>query len=190
MLAYLLWHRPRPGASPAAYEEALLRFEAGLQQDRPDGFAGCATARVAGASWAGPSGRGYEDWYLLEGSYAMDALNDAATAGACRAPHAEVAALSEGAAAGLMKLRAGAPLLTARHAAWFAKPAGLSYEDLGARLERHLEAAGASLWRRQMVLGPALEFCLLSASPVELAGAGIEVVAVRREPLEPSPEVQ
>ena len=183
MLAYIFWHRPRPGAERGEYEAALADFRAGLERSRPEGFRGCVTARIEGAPWAGPEGRGYEDWYLLEAGHALDSLNDAAVSGPCREPHARVAAMATGGAGGLMKLRSGRPGLEAPHSAWFTKPEGMSYPELDRLLQPWLDGPGCGLWRRQMVLGPALEFCLLSPEPVDLAGAGLELVRVARTPL-------
>jgi len=51
--------------------------------------------------------------------------------------------------------------VTARMALWFAKPAGMSYEALYGMLQAEVERVGGSgsVWQRQMVLGPAPEFC-------------------------------
>ncbi len=57
-----------------------------------------------------------------------------------------------------------APTLHAAGAArWLAKTRGTGYEEFYARLQPWLDAPGVSLWRRQMVLGPTTEFCLLGA---------------------------
>jgi hypothetical protein len=55
-----------------------------------------------------------------------------------------------------------------RHAVWFAKPPGMTYDDMYARLTPLVQESGASLWGRQMVLGPTSEFCLRSISPLSL----------------------
>ncbi|MGH7902867.1 MAG: hypothetical protein ACREPA_01910, partial [Candidatus Dormibacteraceae bacterium] len=96
MLAYLLWHRPRPGVDVAGYERDLVEFLRLVAEARPDGFLGCGSSRIEGATWSAPDGAGYEDWYLLEGSFGMDLLNDAAVSGPCRAPHRRVAAAATG----------------------------------------------------------------------------------------------
>ena len=55
----------------------------------------------------------------------------------------------------------------------------MTYGDLYARLEPPASRPGASLWRRQMVLGPAPEFCLLAPGrldlPRELAVTSLEL---------------
>ena len=63
-------------------------------------------------------------------------------------------------AGGLYRLHSGeAELAKAQVALWFAKPAGMSSETLYRMLEPEIQPAGVSLWRRQLVLGPAHEFC-------------------------------
>jgi hypothetical protein len=61
------------------------------------------------------------------------------------------------------------PLLAAppAWAAWLAKPEGTTYVDWHAALA---ESAGeaAAVWQRQMVLGPAPEFCVLAPAALAL----------------------
>jgi len=95
----------------------------------------------------------------VDNSAALDILNEAAITGPCKEPHNRVASQAAGGAGGLYQLRAGEPgLATAHVALWFAKPSGVSYEDLYAALQPEIEQATGSLWQRQMVLGPAPEF--------------------------------
>lgn len=61
--------------------------------------------------------------------------------------------------AGGLYLRLSEGGAQARQVSWFAKPAGMSYADLLARLPP------GEAWQRQMVLGPAPEFCLLGVAP-------------------------
>jgi hypothetical protein len=84
------------------------------------------------------------------------------------APHDAAAALAAGGAAGLYVLRAGAPVTAPRHAAWFAKPSGMSYGALDAALAPVVAAPDVALWMRFMVLGPTPEFCLHSRAPLRL----------------------
>jgi hypothetical protein len=80
MLAYLFWHRPYATTTVKQYEEALLRFQQHLGQQHPPGFRGSASFRVAALPWLG-NRTGYEDWCLLDGSWALDPLNAFAVAG-------------------------------------------------------------------------------------------------------------
>jgi hypothetical protein len=131
----------------------------------------------AGAPWIPAASEAYEDWYLVEGSAALDPLNEAAVSGTGRAPHDEVAQGAAGGVGGLYRFRAGEICIAeAQFALWFSKPAGTSYDDFYAAVRPWTSHAGAGLWGRQMTLGPTPEFCLLTPAPVQLperfAGVG------------------
>ena len=74
MIAHLFWHRAYPTTTVEQYEEALMRFQQRLGQQQPPGFGGGASFRVAALPWLG-NRLGYEDWCLLDGSWALDPLN-------------------------------------------------------------------------------------------------------------------
>jgi len=74
MIAYLFWHHAYPTTTVEQYEEALMRFQQRLGQQQPPGFGGSASFRVAALPWLG-NRLGYEDWCLLDGSWALDPLN-------------------------------------------------------------------------------------------------------------------
>ena len=80
MIAYLFWHCAYPTSTVEQYEEALMRFQQRLGQQQPPGFGGSASFRVAALPWLG-NRPGYEDWCLLDGSWALDPLNAFALAG-------------------------------------------------------------------------------------------------------------
>ena len=84
---------------------------------------------------------------------------------------------------GLYRLRRGR-VGVHRTAAWFAKPAGMSYDQLYAVLDSPLLRTDGALWGRQMVLGPTPEFCLHTAEPVTLPAPLIAQV-VARSPIWP-----
>jgi hypothetical protein len=170
MLAYVFWHWPRADTVASVYEERLVHFQKALAAARPTGFREAVAFRVAGAPWLPAGVVGYEDWYVLDGSAALDPLNEAAVAAACRVPHDEAAKLATGGMAGLYRLRRGEAVLAAGFAHWFGKPAGVRYEDLYAQLRALTEQPGVALWGRQMTLGPTPEFCLQSPRTVELPG--------------------
>src|SRR5262249_20094034 len=86
MIAYLFWHRAYPTTTVEQYEEALMRFQQRLGQQQPPGFCGSASFRVAGLPWLG-NRPGYEDWCLLDGSWALDPLNAFAVAGPVMSAH-------------------------------------------------------------------------------------------------------
>jgi hypothetical protein len=169
MLAYVFWHWPRGAVAPADYEAKLRAFQKCLAENPPAGFLRSVVYRVRDASWLEPSSVAYEEWYLTDGSAALDPLNDAAVAPACRAAHDAAAHLAAGGTAGLYRLRLGAAeLKEARCAYWLAKPAGMKYEDFYALFTPLVGPAGIALWGRQMTLGPTPEFCLHSREDFQL----------------------
>lgn len=172
MLAYAFWHWKRPDVSTETYEARQGDFQAALEAHPPEGFLRGSTARIEGAPWAAGGAEAYEDWYVIRGMSSLDALNEAAVTAARQAPHDAVAALAAGGTAGLYGLRAGSPITAPPLATWFRKPTGLSYSALIDALTPIIATAPATLWMRQMVLGPTPEFCLHSWSAVELP-AGI-----------------
>jgi hypothetical protein len=171
-LAYLFWHWPRDGAvGTETYNRYLVDFHRTLSRARLEGFRGSATFRIEGAPWIGGAGtRGYEDWYLLEGSFALDPLNEVAVSGPRREPHDQAAQAAGGGAGGLYRLRSGEPdtVVWSRSAVWITKPPDTGYEGFYESLVPWTERPQTSLWRRQMVLGPAPEFCLLATDRLRL----------------------
>ena len=175
-----------PGCAAAAYEAAPARFHAALGAAPPPGFLRLA---LAGARAARPGRRAaaeaYEDWYLLEGSAALDPLNDggghrlAPGAPRCRRRRRRRAARPDSTRSAWA--RRAAPPGTAT---WFAKPAGMSYGALFATLEPLVRAQEGALWCRQMTLGPALEFCLHTSRPTRLP-AGFAPLALECRPVWP-----
>lgn len=182
MLAYVFWHWRRAEVPAAEYERRQRAFHDALAAAPPDGFLRSSVVRLRGAAWANAGAEAYEDWYLLRDSASLDALNDAAISASRAAPHDAAAAVAEGGTAGLYRLRFGAAAEVPRFAHWFAKPGGMRYDALHAELAPIAERAGASLWCRQMVLGPSPEFCLWTREPIALppplAGATIALEAV------------
>ncbi len=172
MLAYLLWHRPADGVEREAYERASERFHRSLHHSPPAGFRGSAVFRVGECPWLTPAHSGaYEDWYLLEDFTALGVLNEAAVAHGHRSAHDEIARRFGAGAGGLYGLLEGrADLEGAPLAVWIARPPGAARRALGELLGDGMDPRHASLWRRQLVLGPAPEYCLLtSESPVGVA---------------------
>jgi hypothetical protein len=160
LLAYVFWHLP--GHAIAGYEERLRAFHDSLRGE----LGRSTTFALPAVPWLGGA-PGYEDWYLVDDFAALGRLNEVAVTGARKAPHDAAAAAARAGIAGVMGHVAG-PRLPERPgwSAWLGKPAGTAYEDW------HAELAGAigdaSAWQRQMVLGPASEYCVLAASEREL----------------------
>jgi hypothetical protein len=168
MLAYVFWHWRRATAAAADYEAAQRGFHAALAAAPSAGFIRSFSVAFRGAPWAADRGDAYEDWYLVDGSAALDPLNAAAISASRQAPHDVAAAMAAGGTAGLYSLRQGSPVTPPAILTWFGKPDGMSYRDLFAMLEPLTRSAGAAVWCRQMTLGPALEFCVHSREPVSL----------------------
>jgi hypothetical protein len=180
VLAYVFWHSPRWGVDTAQYEQGLLGFQRTLAADPPDGFYGCSTHRLDGVPWL-DDGTPYEDWYLVADFAALGDLNEAAIEGARRSPHDQVAGQASAGIAGVYARWFGHPAPDARvdgRHRWFAKPAGMAYENLRSELVQ-LVPERAVVWRRQMTLGPTPEFCLVEIEPVDVPWPTIDVTATR-----------
>jgi len=168
VLAYLFWHRPRPEAPVEAYEHAQIAFHRSLAHRPPVGMFGSALFRADELPWLpGEDGvAGYEDWYLLEDHAALGVLGEAAVGRGHRTAHDEAARRFGRGAGGLYgllegdasaELLGGAPL-----AVWVGREAGARSPAEGELLGDGMDPRHASLWRRQLVLGPAPEFCLVA----------------------------
>ncbi len=165
MIAYLLWHRPRQGADRGVYEQAAERFHRSLCRARPAGMRGSALLRAGDPPWLEGDGW-YEDWYLLDDFSALGVLNEAAVAAGHRSLHDHLARMFRGGAGGVYRLIEGRCESVAQsQAIWVARPAGASAPGLGDLLGDGMDREQASLWRRQLVLGPAPEYCLLAGEP-------------------------
>jgi hypothetical protein len=164
VLAYVFWHRPKAGVASDLYESALTAFHdvAGV----PSWWT--RLGRTPGADEPG----WYEDWYLVEDWAALGELNEAAVTGDRAAPHGGAAALAADGIAGIYALRGGQPARPG-WAAWLWKPGDLGYEDFEAGL-RAATGEGASMWQRQMTLGPTPEFAVLAPAPVALPWPAVE----------------
>jgi hypothetical protein len=166
LIAYVFWHWPHEGADRAVYEAAQRAFHVALNRAGGEGFQRSACFRVRGAFWI-PAGDGYEDWYLLDGSHALDPLNELAVSAAVRGAHDAAARAATG-LGGLYRLMRGVPALAGGEVTWLSKPRGETSDEFSGRLDR-----GAVVWRRQMVLGPAPEFLVEGALPTERAGTRV-----------------
>ena len=168
MLAYIFWHRPDKGVPAATYESALGRFHDSLAGANCPGFHSSRAWRVSGAPWLG-GGAGYEDWYLIEASWALDALNSVAISGRREESHGAVAAHMEEGHGGLYDLIWGEAQGPARsRTLWLGRPRGIDYRPVLDAFRAEL-AAPVALWRRRMVLGPAPEFALVVGPKQDLA---------------------
>lgn len=167
MLAYLFWHRPRDGADVGGYEQATVAFHRSLARTPPAGMLSSASFRAPVLPWQ-PEG-GYEDWYLLEDFAALGVLNRAAIGHGHRTPHDRAARLSGWGTGGVYALLEGRPADGLRGlgvAAWIAPAKDGTTETTVALLAEMLADGAppgeAAVWQRQLVLGPAPEFCVLA----------------------------
>lgn len=161
MLAYVFWHRPTEAVSRDDYVNALRAFHARLAAVPVAGLLGSHSYRVGELPWL--PGGGYEDWYLISDFAALESLNEQAVAPRRRPAHDAVAAWSATGAGGLYRLVHGRPATTGV-ATWFSKPAGMDTDAM----TQLLPGPSATMWQRQMVLGPAPEYRVVTAERLEL----------------------
>ena len=86
--------RPYPSTERQRYEQAIVRFQNDLAGGKPPGFIGATSFQIEAVPWLSDL-PGYENWYLLDGTWAMDPLNAFAISGHVQAPHDSVAAMME-----------------------------------------------------------------------------------------------
>ncbi len=163
MLAYVFWHWPAPGVELARYTEALVDFHRALASAPPPGLRGSRVFEVELAPWL-PAAHAWEDWYLLDDFTALGALNDAAVAGARRGPHDAAARLAGGGHGGVYRLLVPSRGPASDWTTWCSKPPGVPYPAFLATLPP------AETWQRQLVLGPAPEFCLIGTDAAAVLG--------------------
>ena len=155
--------RPTNDLLVAAWQKATVDWW-DTQRIRSDLYTSNVTLEEAGRGQTDA----YEDWYLVQDFGALGLLNEAAVSASRAAPHDTAAAVAAGGAGGLYGLRGGVALRQLQYAHWFGKPDGMSYSALFAQLAPVVEHVEGALWMRQMVLGPAQEFCLHAAAPISM----------------------
>lgn len=137
MLAYVFWHRP---AETAGYEDALRAFHSSLTNTS-------ASFRLQSLPF-GDRGPGYEDWYLVDDWSALGELNATAVDAAHKPPHDAAAHKAAAGWGGVYALVSGGPAEPPQSAHW-----------------SHEGPQASVLWQRQMVLGPAPEYCAADGEP-------------------------
>jgi hypothetical protein len=197
--AQVAFHRSLARTPPVGLHGSLV-FRAGelpwLAPAAPLDEPGDAEPGDAGSGDAGStagSRAGYEDWYFLEDYAALGVLNEAAVGRGHRSPHDNLARRFGRGAGGLYGLvegerpvarggepqpagaaagaAAGVAAGAVAVAVWIARPARAERRGLAELLGDGMDPRRASLWRRQLVFGPAPEFCLLASEP----SAGVAV---------------
>ena len=166
MLAYVFWHRPAAGVEQEAYEQALLRFHNSLARRPPSGYERSVALRAGELPWLAGEGGGYEDWYLIDGWTALGVLEAAAVSHGHVTLHDEAARRAGAGAGAVYRLVEGEGRPQgARLAVWVSRPSGRPDPTIADMLQDGFDASGTALWRRCLALGPAPEFCLLTAEP-------------------------
>ena len=165
-LAYLFWHWPSGDADVAGYEQRMRDFHAAL--DLP----GSRTFRLERAPYDGALPQPYEDWYPVADWQALGELNERAVSGARRSPHDAAAARSAHGAGGVYGLLQGNVEAPVAHACWLGKPEGMAYLDFHEELAATVP--DATVWQRQMVLGPAPEYAVLATGPITLPWPAVQ----------------
>jgi hypothetical protein len=168
LLAYVFWHWKQATVETADYESRQRAFHSALASEPAEGFVASFSVALYNAPWAADGGDAYEDWYLVRDWGALGTLNDAAVSAGRALPHDAAAAAVDDGAGGLYRLQQGSPDRRPRYAHWFGKPGGMRYPELFRLLTPLVESAGGVLWMRQLVLGPAREFCLHARTRVSL----------------------
>jgi hypothetical protein len=128
----------------SAYEDAQRSFHALLETPS-------ATFRLAELPFRGGGG-GYEDWYLIDDWQALGELNAAAVDAVRGGEHDRAAALAADGWGSVYSLVRG-PAAIPNGVDWLDKPRDESPRAFLDSLPHE------SVWRRQLVLGPAAEFC-------------------------------
>jgi hypothetical protein len=116
----------------------------------------------------------------LAARWALDPLNAFAVAGPVLSAHDTAAAQMEEGHGGLYALVWGEPVLPERSTAvWLTRPRGIQWRPALDTLRQQLPQT--TLWRRQMVLGPANEFALIVPPGVDVAApSGWSALAIER----------
>ncbi|GHO45828.1 hypothetical protein [Ktedonospora formicarum] len=192
MLAYVFWHQRAEEVSRDEYQQRLIAYHQILQERQPEGFQGSFVLEMSHLPWMLEGPEVYEDWYVVENSAALDPLDEAAVSGICREPHNAVARLAGDGTGGLYRLKSGTfdrqQASAIRHASYFKKQPGMSYEQLYALLDQSNVESQGILWQRQMTMGPAREYCLHSTEVAALP-AELEIVHIEARPIY-TPEAQ
>jgi hypothetical protein len=144
LLAYLFWHRPGPEVERAEYEEAQRGFHSELETRS-------ASFRVEELPF--DSGPGYEDWYLVDDWGSLGELNEAAVDPVRRPAHDLAAADAAAGWGGVYRLVRGSAEIPVG-TEWHDKPPLIPTQTFLADLPE------TTIWRRELALGPAPEFCV------------------------------
>jgi hypothetical protein len=167
MFAYVFWHRLKPGLPAVDYEEGLAAFARALSRCGCPGLQAAGSFRISAVPWL-DNQAGYEDWAVVDGPGALEAVNSAAVSGDMAPLHARIAGAMDLGHGGLYyRLWGDLTPFAADAAQWLTRPRGIAFRP---ELEDMTRSAGqpVSVWRRFMVLGPGREFLVLGHDPLSL----------------------
>ncbi len=174
MIAYVFWYSARADVDLRKFDEGMRAFHRGLAHHPPPGFASSRSFRTGPLPWA-ERATSYEDWYLVEDFTGLGRLNERAAAGGHAEAHDHVAEYSEQGAGSVYALEAGEASLVPLVMYWFDRPEELTTPTFINETRALVKAAGATLWRRQLSLGPAREYCVHSMARLDLPFPAHEV---------------
>lgn len=165
MFAYVFWHTRSNAAPQETYEQNLLAFYDALKEVECPGVHRTATFRISSLPWSRQQ-NGYEDWAVIEGTWALEGLNQKAVQGPMERPHTQIARLMDGGNGGIYyHLWGEFESDGANRAQWLTRPRGIQFRQ---PLKKITDSAGVpvSVWRRFMVLGPGPEFIVFGPAPL------------------------
>lgn len=165
--AYVFWHRPFADIDKGAYESALTAFHRDLVKRTCNGFHGSATYRISETPWLDGI-PGYEDWSFVTSSASFDPLNKMAVAPDMWDVHADISSKTDIGHGGVYyHIFGDADPKALTRTAWLKRPRGIRYEASIKKIADQVMGP-VSVWRKQMVLGPAFEFALLGNQSLNL----------------------
>ena len=147
MLAYVFWHAVPDVLATAEYEKTLLDFSHALGSAKIPGLLGNASYAINQTPWLGEPG--YEDWAWLEGSWALDTLNERAVSGAMEQPHSAIAKMTKhGGFGALYYIVAGNhKILSDSKVMWLSRPRGINWRDIMPTIMK--SPVKVTVWRRR-----------------------------------------
>ena len=159
----------------------MMKFQNALSKSALAGFRGSVVSRIDNATWLPLGSESYEEWYLVDGSDILDPLNEVAVSNSRKEPHDDAAHMATDMRAGLYKLRLGEESsVDGRCITWLSKPKGTDYEQFYDQISKVMTNSESSLWRRQMVLGPTSEFCVITKDELSINTPEFNPVLVKR----------
>jgi len=163
MLAYVFWHCPADGTARESYERDQDRLQRSLAARPPEGLRGSACFRAGAVDWLPGDGDGYEDWYLLDDWAAIGVLRQGVVAIGHHSAHAAAARHAGAGTGGVYRLSEGTVRLADVRLAVWVSTTREHPEDAVASLllGDGLDRERSGLWRRELALGPAPEYCVL-----------------------------